>query len=155
MLDLLINNRYKLESELGRGGMGIVYRAQDTLLERAVAVKMLWASNLGSQGRARLLREASSYQDLYERIMTPGFRSQDQWQAQVQAKIQMRANVHVYAGGLSDEELRDAKVIPCRSVEKTLAEILAKKPNATIAVLPEGPQTVPYLEETTTPETLG
>ena len=84
---------------------------------------------------------------LYEQVMAPGFRSQDQWQVLIQAKIQMKANVHVYASGLSDEELRDAKVIPCRSIEATLAEILARKPDATIAILPEGPQTVPYLAE--------
>ncbi len=60
MQNTLINNRYLLKSELGRGGMGVVYLAQDTLLEREVAVKVLWASTLGSQGRARLLREAQA-----------------------------------------------------------------------------------------------
>ena len=54
----LINNRYLLETELGRGGMGVIYRARDTLLERPVAVKVLGNAKLGSQGRARLLREA-------------------------------------------------------------------------------------------------
>jgi eukaryotic-like serine/threonine-protein kinase len=60
MQDLLLNNRYLLESELGRGGMGIVYRANDNLLQRKVAVKVLWSNTLGSQGRARLLREAQA-----------------------------------------------------------------------------------------------
>ena len=60
MIDTRINNRYLVKSELGRGGMGIVYRAHDTLLERDVAVKVLWSSALGSQGRARLLREAQA-----------------------------------------------------------------------------------------------
>ena len=58
MLDTLLNDRYRLEDELGRGGMGIVYRAYDTLLERAVAVKVLGTKGLGTEGRARLLREA-------------------------------------------------------------------------------------------------
>lgn len=40
--------------------MGIVYKAHDTLLDRDVAVKVLWTSALGSQGRARLLREAQA-----------------------------------------------------------------------------------------------
>ncbi len=54
----LLNGRYLLEAELGRGGMGVIYRAQDTLLQRPVAVKVLGKDGLGSEGRARLLREA-------------------------------------------------------------------------------------------------
>jgi nickel-dependent lactate racemase len=96
---------------------------------------------------ARLLRDAASLEDLYRRITTPGFRCQDQWQAQIQAKIQRKASVHVFARGLSDQELVEAKVLPCRSIEDTLAQILARKPGASIAVLPEGPQTVPYIAE--------
>jgi len=91
----------------------------------------------------RLLWEADSPQDLLDRLMAPGFRCRDQWEAQVQAQVQMRARVHVYADGLSDEELRRALVIPCRSVEETVARIRRANPAATIAVLPEGPQTVP------------
>jgi DNA-binding SARP family transcriptional activator len=53
-----LHERYHLEAEIGRGGMGIVYRAHDMLLEREVAVKELTASALDEDGRARLLREA-------------------------------------------------------------------------------------------------
>ena len=51
-------NRYHLEAELGKGGMGTVYRAHDTLLDRDVAIKVLTDPDLGSAGRARLLSEA-------------------------------------------------------------------------------------------------
>lgn len=95
----------------------------------------------------RLLWEARSPEDLLARVMAPGFRCHDQWEVQVQAQIQRKARVHVYADGLSDEELRRALVIPCRSIEATVAEILRQKPEATIAVLPDGPQTVPYVVE--------
>ena len=54
----LLNLRCQLEAEIGRGGMGVVYRAHDTLLGRDVAVKVLSAMALGTEGRARLLREA-------------------------------------------------------------------------------------------------
>lgn len=56
----LLHNRYRLEAELGRGGMGVVYGAHDLLLDRAVAIKVLNETGIGTEGRARLLREAQA-----------------------------------------------------------------------------------------------
>ena len=95
----------------------------------------------------RLLWEAASPQDLLARVLAPGFRCHDQWECQVQAQVQLKARVHVYAGGLSDDDLRRAHVIPCRSIEQRLADLRRSNPASTIAVLPDGPQTVPYLVE--------
>ncbi|MPZ16321.1 MAG: protein kinase [Luteitalea sp.] len=51
--------RYAIEEELGRGGMGIVYLARDTELNRSVAIKLLPAAVASDDGRrARLRREA-------------------------------------------------------------------------------------------------
>lgn len=58
MIGTTLLNRYHLVAELGKGGMGTVYRAHDTLLDRDVAIKVLTDPGLGTTGRARLLREA-------------------------------------------------------------------------------------------------
>jgi serine/threonine protein kinase/Tol biopolymer transport system component len=50
---------YQIESPLGAGGMGEVYRARDTRLERTVAIKVLNAQLVGStELRTRFEREA-------------------------------------------------------------------------------------------------
>ena len=36
-----LGGKYEIQSEIGRGGMGIVYLAHDTMLRRTVAVKVL------------------------------------------------------------------------------------------------------------------
>jgi predicted ATPase len=59
-----LNDRYRLEDEIGRGGMGTVYRAHDTTLNRDVAVKLLSNSGLGTEGRDRLLNEAQAIAQL-------------------------------------------------------------------------------------------
>jgi len=97
----------------------------------------------------KMLWEAGSVEELWETVTAPGFRRHDQWEALVQARIQRKATVHVYADGLSDEELERALVIPCESVEATVERLLREKPEATVAVLPDGPQTVPYVGRAT------
>ncbi|HLV94656.1 MAG TPA: protein kinase [Candidatus Acidoferrales bacterium] len=51
--------RYVIAGEIGRGGMGVVYRARDPLLNREIAIKVLSESpTIGTVGREHLLHEA-------------------------------------------------------------------------------------------------
>jgi len=53
-------SHYRIVEKIGEGGMGVVYRARDTALDRDVAVKVLADRVAGSPDRvARFEREAN------------------------------------------------------------------------------------------------
>ncbi|HEU0005234.1 MAG TPA: protein kinase, partial [Terriglobia bacterium] len=54
---------YRIVSKLGEGGMGVVYRAHDQVLQRDVALKFL-TGTLGQEARQFLLREARAASSL-------------------------------------------------------------------------------------------
>jgi predicted Ser/Thr protein kinase len=55
----VIDNKYRVDAVIGRGGMGAVFRARDIRLERDVAVKIVRADLMaGDEARARFRREA-------------------------------------------------------------------------------------------------
>ena len=64
MSGFLLLERYRIDSELGKGGMGIVYQAYDTLLERDVAIKVLSEPGLSGDSQSRLLGEARAVASL-------------------------------------------------------------------------------------------
>ena len=49
---------YVIDSELGAGGIGHVYRARDTRLQRPVAIKVLSSEITGPSARRRFEKEA-------------------------------------------------------------------------------------------------
>ena len=58
MTQTKLSNRYEIAGELGRGGMGVVYRARDPLLNREVAVKLISSQDLAPEIEGRFQREA-------------------------------------------------------------------------------------------------
>jgi len=50
--------RYEVVEEIGKGGMGVVYKARDSLLERWVALKVVRMEEVTQGSRDRLLKEA-------------------------------------------------------------------------------------------------
>ncbi len=61
----ILNNRYRLLSQIAAGGMAVVYKAQDTLLNRIVAVKVLRETFAADPTfQARFQREAEAAANL-------------------------------------------------------------------------------------------
>jgi serine/threonine protein kinase/tetratricopeptide (TPR) repeat protein len=61
MIGNIFHQRYKIESEIGHGGVGTVYSGHDTVLDRDIAIKVLNLNSepcLGAENCARLLEEA-------------------------------------------------------------------------------------------------
>lgn len=92
----------------------------------------------------RILQMGKNPEEILKIIESPGFSMFDQWEAQIQAKIQTKVRVYLYSE-LPEIEVVACHLEPIKDIESTVARI--KKESGTgfrMAVLPEGPMTVPY-----------
>jgi nickel-dependent lactate racemase len=95
----------------------------------------------------RLLSEMDSVASLLETVRDPDCERQDTWQGHIQGLVSQKADVYFYSHNLTDEQIRDALLVPCHNVEETVEALLQRYgAGATVCVLPEGPQTVPYVQ---------
>jgi nickel-dependent lactate racemase len=97
----------------------------------------------GSYGQ--LLHEGRSPADLLERIAASPITIPDQWQVQIQARVQAKADVLLRCDGLTDTEVRAAHLEPIPDVGEAVERLLHDDPAARICVLPQGPQTIAYV----------
>lgn len=101
-------------------------------------------------GYREMLSAAESPRALLAEIEGREHTVPDQWQVQIQAKIQCLADVSVHSDHLTAADLRAAHLGHAPDVAADVAEALAAAgPRARVCVLPEGPQTIPYLAPTT------
>src|ERR1700752_1333344 len=73
MIGQKLSNRYDIKAELGRGGMGVVYRALDPLLNREVAVKLIPPMLLSPDTEQRFQREAQLVAQMDHSAIVPIF----------------------------------------------------------------------------------
>lgn len=141
------NSGYPLDINLYQAVKGMSAAARVVREGGSIIIAAECRDGIPDHGEYRnILRMASSPAELLEKIRRPGFLVQDQWEAQIQALVQLKAEVYVKSSYLTEDQVREALLKPCRSIEETLQELLARYgPGARVCVLPEGPQTIPYL----------
>jgi len=144
---LTSNSGYPLDINLYQAVKGMSCAAQIVKPGGSIIIAAECRDGIPNYGEYRyLVQEARSVQGILDMIGQPGFRRQDQWEAQVQARVQQLADVHVHSSYLSDDQVRGMLMHPCHDIEETLAQLGRRYgPGCRICVLPDGPQTIPYV----------
>ncbi len=71
MTDALFENRYRIIRQIGAGGMGVVWEAEDQLLRKTVAIKSVRSGILCAESIVRFQREASALAALRHKNLVP------------------------------------------------------------------------------------
>ena len=136
------NSGYPLDQNLYQCVKGLAAAARAVRPGGAILLVAACEEGLPDHGEyARLLREAGSPQAVLDRVLSPGFSCQDSWQVQVQAQVQLMADVFVYSEGLSDDQVVDSLLKPCRDLTHGLEE-LVERYGSRVCILPQGPLTI-------------
>jgi len=143
---LTTNSGYPLDQNLYQTVKGMSAAAQIVCQGGSIVSASECSDGVPDHGNyAKILTMRETPGALLAMIEDPSFSMFDQWQVQVQAMIQLKADCYVYST-LDAATVRKAKFTPIDDVGGTLAALLAKHgPAARVAVLPLGPLTIPYV----------
>jgi len=146
---LTTNAGYPLDQNLYQAVKGMSAAAQVVKPGGTIVCAAECRDGLPAHGSyGEVLASRAGPRELLAMITAPGYSMPDQWQVQIQAQIQTKARVLVKTSGLSGREIRAAHFEPIDDVAAAVREALAAAgPDATLCVLPQGPQTIPYLAE--------
>ena len=141
------NSGYPLDLNLYQSVKGMSAAARVVKQDGAIICAAECSDGVPQHGEyAEILAAAPDPRSLLDMINEPGYSRRDQWEAQVQALVQLKAKVYLKSSFLTADEVRAAHLEPIEDVERTvLEELETRGPDATVCVLPEGPQTIPYL----------
>ena len=143
------NSGYPLDQNLYQAVKGMSAAAQIVKRGGVIVCAAECRDGLPAHGSyGEVLASQPNPAALFDMIRTPGRPTRpDQWQVQVQAQVQLKAAVHVKTSGLTHAEVRAAHFTPIDDVTGTVHEALARAgAGATLCVLPQGPQTIPYVD---------
>jgi len=145
------NSGYPLDMNLYQCGKGMSAAEQIVRSGGAIIMAAECSEGIPDHGLfGEMLRAARSPQEMYDAVLSAPETRQDQWAAQIQARIQMKADVYLYSDHFDEEATREVLLIPCNDIASTVAALREIYGHAArLCVLPEGPQTIPYVAETT------
>jgi nickel-dependent lactate racemase len=138
---------FPLDQNLYQSVKGMSAAAQVTRPDGLIVCAAECADGFPDHGSYReVLTSADSPEALLELISAREVTVPDQWQVQIQARIQAAHRVVMHTSYLSDDELAEAHLAQTADIAATVAEAVEKAgPDARVCVLPEGPQTIPYV----------
>jgi len=148
------NSGYPLDQNLYQAVKGISAAAMVVKDGGAIVCAAECRDGFPNHGSYRqVLESAESPRALLGAIENRPSTVPDQWQVQVQAKLQSRARVIMHTSYLSDQALEAAHLEQTHDIGATVRGLLdAAGPDARVCVLPEGPQTIPYVSHDTLAE---
>lgn len=148
LFDLVVttNSGYPLDLNLYQTVKGMSAASQIVKQGGTIICVSECSDGIPEHGNYRhILQMGKNPEEILKIVESPGFSMFDQWEAQIQAKIQTRARVYLYSQ-LPEKEVVACHLEPINDVETTIAKIKKESgDNLRIAVLPEGPMTIPYL----------